>query len=172
MTVELPKLTLDETIVETRRLLNHLETMVIHKTEDPTENLTDEVETLVALNSLKSQFRNVYTIYEQLIAQDLEEEYQVTLPGNVVVTRTTGARRKSWDHKGLGKVVADKIVQAAVDYDTGEVLLTPEEQIVRILTYAAPSYWRVKELKKIGVDPNKFSTTEPGKPGVKIERKG
>jgi len=40
--------------------------------------------------------------------------------------------------------------------DTGEVLKSPREIAMDMVTYCAPSYWRVKELNKIGINPDNY----------------
>jgi hypothetical protein len=55
--------------------------------------------------------------------------------------------------------------------DTGEVMLTQEELIVKLLDYMQPSYWRVGELNKLGINADNYCET--GEPKVSlIVRKG
>jgi hypothetical protein len=168
---DLPILTMQETIDELRRLTEHLELLTRQAAEDDVENLEASIELLVALNSVKSNLNSAYASYEQTVAAGMEETYQLTLPGNIVVTRRQGGSRKKWDSKRLGKEVAHRIVDQSIDMDTGEILYSTEEMIAQLLQYAAPSYWRVTELKKIGIDANNYSTVEDGKISVVIERK-
>jgi hypothetical protein len=64
----------------------------------------------------------------------------------------TGQPRKKWDHKGLAALVASRINDRSIDMETGELLKTPQEQIIELLEYASASYWRVGALKELGID--------------------
>ena len=68
----------------------------------------------------------------------------------------TGAPRKKWDHDTLAALVAKKINDKSINMDTGEITSTPQEMIRDLLTYAAPSYWRVGALRELGIDPDDF----------------
>jgi hypothetical protein len=54
--------------------------------------------------------------------------------------------------------------------DTGEVLLSPMEMMQKMLDYAAPSYWRVGELNKIGISADKFCEKSEGKVSLVISK--
>jgi hypothetical protein len=171
---ELLTLTLEETVDELRRLVQHLDMMARQSSEDEIEqdDLREAIEQLVALNSVKATFKVAYETYEATIADAMSDEYMVKLPGNIEVTRMEGAPRKQWDHKALGKKVAEQLVNQSIDFETGEILKTTEEVVVGLLQYAAPSYWRIKELKKIGIDAGKYSKFGDPKISVSISRKG
>ena len=164
------QLTLEETISELSRLVEHLDVMTRFAAEDEIENLESAVELLVALNSVKSRLGVSYSSYEQTIATGMEDDYMLHLPGNIEVTRREGAPRKKWDHQKLGKAVVERLVDQSIDFDTGEILKSTEEIAMGLLQYAAPSYWRVKELKKIGLDAGKYSELGDPKVTVSIKR--
>jgi hypothetical protein len=39
---------------------------------------------------------------------------------------------------------------------TGEVVLSTEDLLKKVLDYIQPSYWRVKELSKIGINADNY----------------
>jgi hypothetical protein len=47
-------------------------------------------------------------------------------------------------------------MESSVDLDTGEVLLSPQEIAVKMLDFVQPSYWRVKELAKFGINADNY----------------
>lgn len=83
-----------------------------------------------------------------------------------IFERKNGSPRKSWDHHGLAEIVAKRLINMATDMDTGELTRHPTEIAVDMITYAAPSYWRVTELNKIGV--NADSYCEVGEPKASL----
>lgn len=119
---------------------------------------------------LQEARRDIATFVEEIetsIADNMEESI-IFLPNGQQVERRIGADRKAWDHKGLASVVAQRVYQSSVDIDTGEVLMTPVEMMAKMMDYAAPSYWRVKELDKIGVSADAYCEKSPGKTSVII----
>jgi hypothetical protein len=44
----------------------------------------------------------------------------------------------------------------SVDMDTGEVVMSAQDMVVKLLDYAAVSYWRVGKLGEIGVNPDSY----------------
>ena len=72
------------------------------------------------------------------------------------IEKKTGADRKKWEHSKLASAVAERLSDMSVDMDTGEIMKSPQEIALDMLTYCAPSYWRVKELNKIGINPDNY----------------
>jgi hypothetical protein len=137
--------------------------------KDESTSIEDACSCLVDLYNIK---KDVSMMYEEIMSSIAERmpESMIFLPDGTEIERKQGADRKAWDHKGLAVEVATKIAQMAVDMDTGEVTLTPHEMMIKMLDYAAPSYWRVGELGKIGVNPNNYCETSEGKVSVVIKK--
>jgi hypothetical protein len=104
------------------------------------------------------------------VIADKMPQSMIFLPDGTEIERKQSADRKAWDHKGLADEVATRISQMAVDMDTGEITLTPQEMMIKMLDYAAPSYWRVGELGKIGVNPSKYCETSEGRTSIVIKK--
>jgi len=153
-----PHETLDmrETIEEIGSLSRHLERLIIYANEDEVEDVVDAIELLRAIAGIKATLRDAHADYEQVVAHAMEGEYQITMPDGNVAERMESAPRKKWQHKELGAEVARRIVDHAIDMDTGEITLSREEIAMRMLQVAAPSYWRIKELKKLAIDADKY----------------
>jgi len=169
MNTDLPQLTMQETIDEMRRLLAHFDEILLTFAEDD-HNVVEELGRLQALGYIKQSIAETYKTMEAALIDDID--FQVELPGGMVAEKMTGAPRKAWQHQRLGQEVARRIVDSSVDMDTGEILKSTEEMITELLKYAAPSYWRVKTLKELGIDANKYAETGEAKQSIKITRKG
>jgi len=50
--------------------------------------------------------------------------------------------------------------------ETGEVLKTPKEMVEQMIEFCGISYWRVKELSKIGINADNYC--EVGEPKTNI----
>jgi hypothetical protein len=55
--------------------------------------------------------------------------------------------------------------------DTGEIVMSQEDMIANVLDYVQPSYWRIKELQNIGINPDHFCEVGETKTSI-IVRKG
>ena len=94
----------------------------------------------------------------------------ITSDGSKVEKRA-GNDRKKWRHEELAQNIASRLSDMSVDMSTGEITMSPQEMVVKLLDYCAPSYWRVKELAKIGISADKFCEVEEKEASI-IVRKG
>jgi hypothetical protein len=121
------------------------------------------------IGALKKDIALLNEHAETLIAERMNESF-VSLPDGFVAERRIGSDRKSWDHKGLAAEVSNRVYQSSIDMDTGEVLASPLEMMQKMLDYAAPSYWRVGELNKIGISADDYCQKSEGKVSVVISK--
>lgn len=109
------------------------------------------------LHGLKRVMDDVFRQSQKTLIDAMGEHPQpIHLSNGGTIETKGGYPRKKWDHASLGSVVAQRIVDSSIDLDTGEVTLGPEEMVREILRYAAPSYWRVAELDRLGVNANEY----------------
>lgn len=81
-----------------------------------------------------------------------------------------GSTRKAWDHNSLSSVVAKRLMSMSVDMDTGEITKSPEEMIKEAFNFAGVSYWRVKELQKIGINADSYCEVVEGKSSIIVRK--
>lgn len=112
---------------------------------------------LIELHAIKGAVGDVYSSYSAR-ATRLFQEAQVEdmAYGENRIEVRTASDRKQWEHPRLIAEVARRLVSESIDMDTGEVMTSPEELISKVLDFVQPSYWRVKELSKIGINADKF----------------
>jgi hypothetical protein len=128
-------------------------------------------EVLLQLNLAKRDFSSTYDVFAMLISEIMGNSQNISLPNGAQIEKKSAYDRKTWQHKELANAVADKLVKMSVDMDTGEVLMTPEQIAQSMLTYCAPSYWRVKELNSIGINADNYCESGELKTSI-IVRKG
>lgn len=93
----------------------------------------------------------------------------ITTDGSKVEKRA-GNDRKKWRHEELAQNIASRLSDMSVDMSTGEITMTPQEMVVKLLDYCAPSYWRVKELAKIGISADKFCEVEEKEASIIVRK--
>jgi hypothetical protein len=93
----------------------------------------------------------------------------ITTDGTKVEKRV-GNDRKKWKHEELAQNIASRLSDMSVDMSTGEITMTPQEMVVKLLDYCAPSYWRVKELAKIGISADKFCEVEEREASIIVRK--
>ena len=120
------------------------------------------------LQELKREVALVFSEAENALAERIDNKI-VTLPSGHIVERKQGGDRKSWDHKTLATDVADRLIQTSIDMDTGEITIDTKGLMVKMLDYAAPSYWRVGELSKIGLNADRYCEKSDGKTSIVIK---
>lgn len=152
-----------------RRLIADVSIKTSELLRSESNSINDKCEVLIFLNDIKRDAGMAYDESMNMLAEKMEDSI-VYMPDGTEVERKQSADRKAWDHKGLAVEVAGKISQLATDMDTGEIVLTPEEMMIKMLDYAAPSYWRVGELGKIGVNPDSYCEKSEGKTSIIIKK--
>jgi hypothetical protein len=156
-----------ERIADIRQVLSNC---IAESVNSPDLEVSEICEILYAFRELKRDIGMLDSELEQAAIGKMEEDI-IVLSSGQQVERRTGADRKAWDHKGLASIVANRIYESSIDMDTGEVLLSPMEMMAKMLDYAAPSYWRVGELGKIGVSADSYCEKSEGKVSISITSK-
>lgn len=147
-------------------LLDLYDTVVLDlKTDDP-EVLA---ETLITLDKMKREISELLDRVREILVGLMGELPELKYNG-FVLEKKNGSPRKSWDHKALAEIVSNRIIDMSVDMDTGEVVKTPQQMLTEILEYTGISYWRVKELSKIGINADRYC--EVGEPKANIIIRG
>lgn len=118
------------------------------------EELADAV---VALHSMKNAFSDVYGMFSAQVMTTLQKANieEMDAHGGKIEIKTSSDRKK-WDHDKLINEVGRRLIQSSVDMSTGEVVLSTEDLLKKVLDYIQPSYWRVKELSKIGINADNY----------------
>ena len=131
----------------------------------------DEVAEFVsALHALKADMSVVYDSACAVLVRSMKSVPEMVLSDGTKIEKRAASDRKKWQHDALAKNVASRIGDMAVDMETGEVVLTPQDMMVKMLDYCAPSYWRVKELAKIGINADKFCDVSESKESIIVRR--
>ena len=159
-----------EKINELKELVVSLDSALSELFES-SEDLAEAGNILLALNLVKRDISIVYDSFSAKFGEMMAGESVVTLDGNALIEKKSSYERKAWQHKDLARAVVDRLSQMSVDMDTGEIVKSPEEIAMDLLTYCAPSYWRVKELNNIGINPDMYCETSQLKTSI-IVRKG
>ncbi len=159
-----------EKIAEIRVLMAQLESIVIEAI-DSGATLEEAGNMLLQMNLAKRDMSIVYDAVAFRFGELMDMESAVPLPGNAIIEKKSSYERKAWQHKDLAKAVVDRLRQMSVDMDTGEVVKSPEDIALELMSYCAPSYWRIKELNNIGINPDMYCETGQLKTSI-IVRKG
>ena len=144
---------LSESLAKLQQAINDVDAHVVAmRTSSDAVDVARVAETLTVVHQARDLLKQTFDTICQVLDPMMGEEPELRSPSGVLIEKKWAKPRKSWRHQELASVVAHRIRNLSVDPDTGEVLLSPEEQIATLIKYAAPSYWRVKELKTIGID--------------------
>ena len=139
-------------VSELRKFLNSLDESLSESKEFSIEEIAD---ILLELNLAKRDLGYIYQSVESALAAKMTDKI-LDLRDGAQIERKVATSRSKWRHKDLASDVAARIRQSAVDMDTGEVVMTPEDMVVKLLDFVQPSYWRVGELGKIGLNPDNY----------------
>lgn len=134
-------------------------------------SVDDLCKSLIQLNLAKAELSVLYDHFAAMVGDAMGAEKEVLLEGGAKIEKRMSNNRTGWQHKDLAHAVAKKIINLSIDMDTGEIIHSTEEMLTQVFDYVQPSYWRVKELEKIGINPDHYCEVGETKTSV-IVRKG
>ena len=137
---------------------------------DSKPDVTEACEMLLNLNQVKAELKMMYDSFAYSVGHIMGDTSNILINGGEV-EKSYATKRTGWQHKELASVVAQKLTQRAVDMDTGEVMVSNQELISQLLNYVQPSYWKVGELSKLGLNADNYCTAGETKISI-IVRKG
>lgn len=76
---------------------------------------------------------------------------------DLVVEKRSTKPRKNWDTEKLAPVVAESILEDAIDPETGAVTVPYVVLMCKMFEYASVNYWRVKKLRELDIPVDDFS---------------
>lgn len=133
-------------------------------------SLEEACNTLVSVNKLKAEIAVVYDSVVAKVSHLMDQQAEVNLEDGSKVEKRWASDRKGWQHQELAATVAQRLLQSSVDMDTGEILYTQEQIIAQLLDYVQPSYWRVKELQKIGINADMYCEVGETKSSIIVRK--
>ena len=125
---------------------------------------------VIGMHNLKADMSLVYENASKLMVDKMGNVPEINMPGGHKIEKKSGADRKAWDHVGLARNVSSRISDMAIDMDTGEVSLSPQDMMMKMFEFAAVSYWRVKELTKLGISADDFCEVSEGKTSIIVRK--
>lgn len=134
----------------------------------PIEEVADA---LVNMHGFKGSIGDMYsTLSVKVLAvlQNAKVE-DMELHGARIEVRSA-ADRKQWNHSELASTVTKRLIDMSVDMDTGEVVLSQYDIANKLLEFVQPSYWRIKELAKIGINADTFCEVGDYKTNIIIRK--
>ena len=139
--------------LEFRKALMAVEERALQNLETDDEQLW--YDTLVLLHSIKGDIASMFTQYSNLFANKIEID-EATASNGQKIEKKSAFDRKGWKHEDLASEVLRRLNDLSVDMDTGEVVMSSNEVAMKLLDYVQPSYWRIKELSKLGINADQY----------------
>lgn len=158
----------DDSVSSMRRAIMELENAF--KEHFSTADAQTVCEAISDVHLIKGDISASYDYLSKMAVESLGQIPEVILSDGTKVEKRAGSDRKKWDHEGLAKNVASRLNDMAIDMETGEVVMTTQDMVTKLLDYAAVSYWRVKELSKIGISADNFCEVTESEPNIIVRR--
>ena len=133
------------------------------------DDTQDRVDALVLMHTIKAEIGIMYSDYSNMVIETLPD-IPFSASNGQSIEKKTGADRKTWQHENLTREVLRRLSQMSVDIDTGEVVMSSEDIALKLLDYVQPSYWRVKELSKIGINADQYCEIGEAKTNIIVHK--
>ena len=144
---------------------------VLNEFADSNPDINEVGVTVIELHSLKSAMGDVYSTFSAKAVRLFEQAEVMDMDlGESRIEIRGAADRKQWEHPRLMAEVARRLVFESIDMETGEMMVPPEQLIVKVLEFVQPSYWRIKELSKIGINADKFCEVGEHKTNIIVRK--
>jgi hypothetical protein len=123
---------------------------------DSKPEIDEAAEGLAKLNFAKRELSVIYDSFAHGVGNLMGSSGMIETASGITIEKKTAADRKKWRHPELANRVAERLSEMSVDMDTGEIVMSAQDMVVKLLDYAAVSYWRVGKLGEIGVNPDSY----------------
>jgi len=156
-------------VQSTDQFLNSLYAQV----EEFVQNNSEEEtlgEVLVFFHGFKSDFGAIYDLLANALSDSMGQDGEILLPDGTKIEKKWASTRRGWQHKDLARVVSNRIAEMSVDMDTGEVVMSSEEMISKMLDYVQPSYWKAKPVSSLGIDVDNYCESGEVKTSIIVRR--
>jgi hypothetical protein len=145
----------------------------LHSEEVLNLDIEQLMEHLITINVAKRELADIYDAFSKVVIDRMDKDsIQEISVGNANIQKKISAPRKTWNSKSLIEDTYDRLAQSSTDMDTGELTLSPRELAIKLLDYFNPSYWRVKELSKLGINADNYCEVGEEKTNIAIYMKG
>lgn len=122
------------------------------------------------LNELKVVMGIIYDSLTSLLSDQMGQMPEITTATGIKIEKKVSTSRKAWKHTDLAHAVARRLADMSIDLDTGEVTMSTQEIAEKMLDFVQPSYWRIKPLEQIGVNPDHFCEVGDIKEGIIVRK--
>lgn len=160
-----PLLAFRKSILEFDNYLQKLLTDAVNGESDDQELF----DALVIAHAIKGDFTDVFGMFSAKVGEHIKDK-EVSASNGQTIEKKFGSDRKGWEHEKLASEVLRRLQSMSVDMDTGEVLISSEEIAMKLLDYVQPSYWRTKELNKIGINADNYCEVGDVKTSIIIRK--
>lgn len=120
------------------------------------------------IEDLKKQFAAAAKCVTDHLIAKMGKKSEMTINGRTIEKKQK-SDRKEWDHKGLTDIVLHRVKMMSMN-DDGELELTPDEAVAKLLTFAHIDYWRIGELSTLDINADRFCKVTEGEDTI-ISRK-
>lgn len=91
---------------------------------------------------------------------------------NVQLERRDAKSKKTWKHDQLKSIVTEKVIARHTDPEDGTITTPISVLIQEAFSYAGIGYWKLGQLKEIGINGNSYCTTGEAKPKFNVVSQG
>lgn len=118
------------------------------------------------LRSLRQELASVEAYAESQAARAMTTR-KLMLPDGRIAEKYSGKHRKDWRHD----LIMGEVWDVATEVAAGDLDDSIGAFRTLVVTAAGLTYWRTSELRRLGIDPDKYCTVEAGRATVRIPSK-
>lgn len=158
----------NELIAVVQESLTDLSESLLEYTIDTDRDIHEVGSMYVKLLELKNELSVGIGVVEDLMNKLMAISEILSLEDDgIAVEKVQGQSRINWDNNTVRSVLSEKIVEQFIDPETGTLNVPPAKLIDEAFNVTGIR-WKVTELRKLGINPDKYSEKKDGKISFRI----
>lgn len=159
---------LEELIQKNQQSLTDLSSEILEYTIDIDRDISDVANIYVQMVDLKNELGIAIGAIEDLMNKLMAVSEILSVEDfGVAIEKIQGQSRVKWDNDTVRSVLAEKIIDQFIDPETGTLNVPPSRLIDEAFNVTGIR-WKVTELKRLGINPDKYSEKKEGKISFRI----
>jgi len=161
-------MSIEDKMEKAAQVLDELQEAVLEYTMEIDRDPEEVASFYAVLNNLKRSSVDSLDYMGKLLEKHMGVGDILSLSDyGVTVEKKQGQTRKTWDHRTLRAVIAEKIIDEVIDEETGSLTVPPSQLVQKAFDCTGLS-WKVTSLRDHKINPDQYCEKSDGRVSFRI----
>ena len=153
---------------QSQEIISNLSTSLLDYTFDTDRDIQEVGELYVEVLEIKNELNVGIQVIEELMNKLMAISEILSIEdAGIAIEKVQGQSRTKWDNNTVRSVLSEKIIEQFIDDDTGALTVPPARLIDEAFNVTGIR-WKITELRRLGINPDKYSEKKEGKISFRI----